>query len=109
MGLIAKHCKSCDQLLSTDKYHCPVCFSEQLEERKLSGKGEIYSFTNIYAAPKPFNKDAPYYVVLVDLEEGLRVTARYSGEEIGIGEKVVIDYIDERAYYFKPANKAVTR
>ncbi|UOQ91925.1 OB-fold domain-containing protein [Halobacillus shinanisalinarum] len=102
MGLTAKYCINCDHTLSTDKYYCPVCFSDRLEEKRLSGRGEIYSFTNIYAVPKPLADQAPYYIVLVDLEEGLRVTARYNGDHVEIGKKVELESIDRRAYYFRP-------
>ncbi|MFY0759881.1 OB-fold domain-containing protein [Metabacillus dongyingensis] len=103
MELTAKHCTHCDQIHSHDKYHCPLCFSEELEERQLSGKGEVYSYTKIYAAPKQFADQAPFFVILVHLEEGLKVTARYSGEKVQIGEKVELESIVNRAYHFQPA------
>ncbi|WP_163527122.1 OB-fold domain-containing protein [Halobacillus ihumii] len=107
MGFTAKYCINCDQILSIDKYYCPVCFLDRLEEKRLSGRGEIYSFTKIYAAPKPLADQAPYYVVLVDLEEGLRVTARYNGDHTEIGEKVELESIDCRTYYFRPIRARV--
>ncbi len=68
----------------------------------LSGKGKVFSYTNIYTAPKKFSGSVPYFIILVDLEEGLRVTARYNGKEMEIGKKVELDTIEDRAYFFKP-------
>ena len=101
--LTAKYCYTCSKLLSADKYHCPTCYSEDLEVKNLSGKGEVYSYTNIFIAPKQFADKTPYYIILVDLVEGLRVTARYNGENVKIGEKVEFENIEDRALYFKPA------
>lgn len=101
--LSAKYCSTCSKTLNADKYHCPTCFEEELEVREMSGKGIVYSYTNIYIAPKQFADKAPYYIVLVDLEEGLRVTARYNGNEVKIGDKVEFDSVENRALYFRPA------
>jgi uncharacterized protein len=101
MKLSAKQCIKCDKILSIDKYHCTSCWSEELETTQLSGKGEVYSYTNIYAAPEPFTEQAPYFVILVDLEKGPRVTGRYIGEEIKIGDRIGLDSIKDRGYYFK--------
>ncbi|WP_431803866.1 Zn-ribbon domain-containing OB-fold protein [Halobacillus andaensis] len=101
MEFTVKHCPHCEKTLSTDKYYCTVCFSEDLQLKSISGKGEVYSYTLIHAAPEPHADESPYYIILVDLEEGLRVTARYSGGSVEIGEKVELESIGERAYYFK--------
>lgn len=104
MSVTAKYCQNCDKLLNIDKYHCAVCYSEDLEIKELNGSGEVYSYTNIYAAPKRFAEIAPYHIILVDLEEGLRITARYNGDgdKLGIGKKVEFEKTQDRAYIFKP-------
>ncbi|CAH0312672.1 Zn-ribbon domain-containing OB-fold protein [Peribacillus simplex] len=100
MELSAKYCTKCDQILSTDKYHCPVCFSENLKDRQLSGKGKVYSYTKIHAAPEQFANQSPYFVILVHLDEGLKITARYNENSVYIGEKVELKSVKDRAYYF---------
>ena len=50
--------------------------------------GTIYTETLIHAAPEQFVKDAPYQLVIVDLDGGKRVTARIDGERVQIGDKV---------------------
>jgi len=43
---------------------------------KFSGFGDVLSYTVIHAAPAGFQKEIPYIVGLVELEEGPRVTAQ---------------------------------
>ena len=64
-------------------------------EFEFSGRGEIYSFTNIYNAPEGFEESIPYTVALVKLEEGPMVTAQLTdlGEEpveIGMPVEMII-------------------
>jgi hypothetical protein len=48
---------------------------------ELSGRGTLYSFTTIHAAPAAFVADIPYRVCIVDLEEGLRLATRLWGTD----------------------------
>lgn len=63
-------------------------------EFMLSGKGIIYSWTRIERdhVPAEFVDQAPYYVALVDLSEGPRVTAMLSDLDISlpVGERIKI-------------------
>jgi uncharacterized OB-fold protein len=49
---------------------CQECGSPNLEIIELSGKGEIRTFTQTFVAPLGRECEAPYTVVLVELEEG---------------------------------------
>lgn len=40
------------------------------------GAGVVVSWTTIRRAPTQFKDDAPYDIVVVDLDEGVRVTGR---------------------------------
>jgi len=42
----------------------------------VSGRGEVYSYTKVYDAPKGFEEYVPYYVALVRLKEGPLVTTQ---------------------------------
>lgn len=79
----------------------------------MSGKGKLISFTVIHVAPDEFAEEAPYYVGIIELEEGTRVSARLLGfdplkpEEVTLGIPVILDYEkgkSGRTYLaFKPA------
>jgi uncharacterized OB-fold protein len=58
----------------------------------LSGRGTLTSFTTIRVPPTAFQGQEPYDIAVIDLEEGLRVTARLLVPERGeaaIGDPAV--------------------
>jgi uncharacterized OB-fold protein len=69
-----------------------------MEWGRVSGKGTLVSFTVIHIAPDDFQEEAPYFIAIVELEEGTRVTGRLQGfdpmkpEEVILGTPVVLDY-----------------
>jgi uncharacterized protein len=55
--------------------------------------GSVYTDTVVHLAPERFAADVPYQVVIVELDEGARITARIAanntGERVAIGDKLV--------------------
>jgi len=51
--------------------------------KQFSGKGKIYSFTEVTAGPVGFELEVPYVLAIVELDEGPRLTAQI----VGVGEK----------------------
>lgn len=80
---------------------CPFCLGDEIQFRPASGKGTIYSFTEVRRAPTPdFKDDVPYILCLVELEEGVRlfttlVDVAASDAEIGMPVEVVYDDVTE--------------
>ena len=64
-------------------------------------KGTVYTETVIHAAPQRFLDDAPYQIVIVTLEVGMRVTGRVTGDPVNIDDAV--ELLEERngVPYFK--------
>lgn len=64
----------------------------QKEVRKILGKeGKIVTFTKIFIAGSDFKKYAPYFVVLVKLDDGERSMAQlvdYTDVKVKIGARV---------------------
>jgi uncharacterized OB-fold protein len=54
---------------------CPRCHT-LLKETEFSRQGTIVTFTVIRYPPKGFEKESPYVVALVDIENGPRVIGR---------------------------------
>ena len=71
-----KKCIDCGNLSFPPRIVCPKCKSRNSEPYEFKGKGTLYSYTTIYQAPYRFDQVAPYFVGLIDLEEGVRVTAQ---------------------------------
>jgi hypothetical protein len=82
--LVMQRCLDCGAFIWTPRPACYECGSEQLEWTELSGKGRVYSFTVIRqvvgrAASKAFEKDIPYVIAWVDLDEGPRMISNIIG------------------------------
>ncbi|MDG6229595.1 MAG: Zn-ribbon domain-containing OB-fold protein, partial [Candidatus Thermoplasmatota archaeon] len=61
------------------------------KEIKLSGKGEVFTYTIIHVGPDDFEEQVPYPIAIIQLDEGPRVTAQIvdcSVEDVHIGMKV---------------------
>jgi uncharacterized OB-fold protein len=89
--IMAQKCSQCGALRFYPKHLCPHCLSDQFEWSLCSGRGQIYSYTNIYRAPlKAFADQVPYTIGLIDLEEGIRIMGRVKGnpDSMAIGKEV---------------------
>ena len=85
---------------------CPTCFSDRLQWRDASGRGQVSAWTVVHKAWFPaFADDIPYNVVQVELEEGPRLTANVidlANQQLRIGLPVVIVF-DDSMPRFRPA------
>ncbi len=98
--LQGKRCKDCGTLSFPPRIVCRKCKSRNIEPYQFIGKGTLYCFTRIYQAPDKFDQTTPYMVGLIDLEEGVRITAqltdvRREDVEIGMELEMVIRQICE--------------
>ena len=62
-----------------------------MAELKLSGKGEVVTFTIIHVAPENFEEQVPYPVAIIKLDEGPHLTAQIVDcpvEDVKIGMRV---------------------
>jgi uncharacterized OB-fold protein len=90
--LVFQRCKGCGDWSHPPRPMCPQCRSLEKEWSPSSGKGTIHSWVTYQEAPHPGFK-APYSVVLVELEEGVRLVSNLvdvKPEEITIGMPVVV-------------------
>ncbi len=97
--LVLQQCKECGNWLHPPRPMCPKCRSLETEWVPSAGKGTIYSWVVYQEAPHPGFK-APYAVVLVELEEGVRLISNLvdvTPEEVSIGMpvEVVFDQVTE--------------
>ena len=73
---------------------CPKCLSGSFEFSEYSGKGTVYTFSEIAAAPTGFDDEVPYTVVVVDLSEGGRLLAwlgdTIPSDQVAIGQEVQV-------------------
>ncbi len=75
--LVANKCKSCGVLYFPQRRICLECGKAEFEDKQLSGKGKIASWTVIRAAPTGF--ESPYAIGVVQLEEGPMLSSQITG------------------------------
>jgi uncharacterized OB-fold protein len=63
----------------------------KMQDIKLSGKGEILTYTIIHVGPDDFEEQVPYPVAIIQLDEGPKITAQIvdcDNAEVHIGMRV---------------------
>lgn len=108
--LLGLKCHDCGAIMAVPKQICISCRGGNLSIAKLSGRGTIAAYTVIRMPPPKFERECPYAVADIHLEEGSGVTARLVDAEVdkvAIGQKVQMDYVDTGAgdveLVFRPA------
>lgn len=111
--LLIQRCRDCGSYRHYPRLLCPKCNSENTEWVKVSGKGQVYTWA---VAVQPFHpgfaEDVPYAMVIVELEEGVRLMTNIMDSRpedlyIGMPVKVVFDDVTEEVTLpkFKRAGK----
>jgi uncharacterized OB-fold protein len=91
--LLAQRCSRCSTLRHPPRPMCPECQSLEWNEQDLSGKGVIYSWL---ISKHPTKPDAePRTVILVDLDEGIRLVGNMlPGESVEVSDRVTLSFGD---------------
>ncbi|MFT3800788.1 MAG: OB-fold domain-containing protein [Burkholderiaceae bacterium] len=88
-GLAYQQCAACDHRWYFRRGFCPRCGEAGPTTHASGGRGVVYATTLVQRAPsEAFAALAPYRIVLVDLDEGIRVMA-HGDAELRIGDTVV--------------------
>jgi uncharacterized protein len=101
--LNAARCRHCGALYLPPRPVCPACQQDVMDITTVTGKGKLVAFTVITTPPplmaeEGYGRDKPYCCGVVELEEGVKVTARILGtdtknpEAIKIGTPVVMEF-----------------
>lgn len=93
-NLLGNKCGSCEKIYFPPREACPYCRRKsigKMQDMKLSGKGEIVTYSILHVGPEDFENQVPYPVAVIQLEEGPRLTAQIidcDPSTIKIGMKV---------------------
>ncbi len=87
-NLVGEICLDCESAIFPPRDLCPECGGNRCIEHKFSGKGEVYSHTDVLEAPEGHIENTPYTIALVKLEEGPLITAQLT--DISHSQKVEI-------------------
>jgi len=103
--LMGSHCTACNKDFLPPHAICPNCYSDQLIWVELSGKGKLAAFTSIFIAPTAmieagYGRDKPYLAGVLELEEGVKISAQILGldatkpEEVKIGTELEAEFVE---------------
>ena len=91
--LEAAKCSSCGLISFPPRLVCPGCKGRIFEKINLNSEGKILSFTIIRVGSDKFSKETPFAVGVIELNDGVRITAQIADADpgqISIGQKVRI-------------------
>ena len=72
--LVVQRCTACGALRFPARAVCSQCLSQDAEWMPVSGKGRVFSVVIMHQAIDPgFAAEVPYAVVMVELDEGVRM------------------------------------
>jgi hypothetical protein len=98
--LLGLKCKECGTVTCPPQMSCSQCTSFDLDIVELTGRGKIRTYTTIFVAPEGRESEAPYIIVLVELEEGpwimgnlfdmdpLRASLEMVGRSVELGARI---------------------
>lgn len=108
--ILLQKCKDCDNIQYYPRPLCTKCFSQDLSWIRASGRGTVHTFSVIYQNIQPgFVDELPYVLVVVELEEGPRMTTNIlncapQDVYIGMPVEMTFQYITPEVWLpqFKP-------
>jgi len=106
LKIMGSKCKKCEALAIPPRPICISCFSGEMEWVQLQGTGKLVAFTSIVVGPpymvkEGFDRNNPYVVGVVELDEGVKTVGRIVGvdakkpEQIKIGTPLKAEFIQK--------------
>jgi uncharacterized OB-fold protein len=75
-NLVGTYCENCNTYYYPPRNLCPKCRRKsKIKEVQLSGKGRVVSWSVVHDAVESFKMLKPYIVALIELDEGVKITA----------------------------------
>lgn len=96
--LEASKCGVCGRVFLPTRKMCPVCHRKsigKMETIKLSGKGEVYTYSILHSAQHGFDDQVPYVMAIVKMDEGVKLTGQIvdvDPSDVEIGMRVRSDF-----------------
>lgn len=108
-GLALQRCTACAHLWYFRRDFCPACGTASPADLAAGGGGAVEAATLVHRAPSDaFRALAPYLLVLVRLDEGVRVMG-HGAPALAIGDRVRLGFRDAAGRpipYFDPIHDA---
>lgn len=89
-----QRCRACAAAQLQARAFCARCGAADPFWQVAQGSGTVYAITSVARAPSDeFRALAPYVIVLIDLDEGVRMMA-HGTPGLGIGERVRVGFFE---------------
>ncbi|HWQ18661.1 MAG TPA: Zn-ribbon domain-containing OB-fold protein [Methanotrichaceae archaeon] len=83
--LTGTHCTLCNEYYFPPRTICPNCRRDaQMVEHKFKGTGTVVTYTIIHNATEDFERQTPYNLAIIELDEGPRLTGQVVSSKSGI-------------------------
>jgi uncharacterized OB-fold protein len=110
--LLLPSCRSCAKAFWYPRPICPHCLGDEIDWRPAAGTGEVHAVSVMYRPANPLMADkVPYAVVLVELDEDVRLMSNMVGVDaasVVVGQRVQLTWeplTDGRhIWLFEPAS-----
>jgi len=92
--LEAGRCK-CGKVFFPPRLICPTCKGRTFETIRLGGTGKVLTYTVIHVPATQFADEAPFAIGVIELDEGVRITAQIVDCDPGvieIGQPVRVEF-----------------
>lgn len=94
--LLLPWCRSCERPFWYPRPTCPYCLGDEIDWRPSRGAGEVHAVSVMHRPANPLMSDkVPYAVVLVELDEGVRLMSNMVGVDatsVAIGMRVQVTW-----------------
>lgn len=93
-NFLGNKCGSCNRIYFPPRESCPFCRRKsmgKMDPLKLSGKGEVVTYSIIHVGSEGFEDQVPYPIAIIKLDEGPRITGQIVDcdiNEVKIGLRV---------------------
>ena len=82
-------CQGCGHVSFPPRIVCPRCKGRKFKTKVLKSAGTLKSYTIVRVASDTFSKDCPFAVGIIELQDGVAITAQIADvEHLEIGQKV---------------------
>lgn len=76
-NLLGSICRNCGSIYYPKRKICPRCRRHgKLDEQKMPETGKIITYTEVHTAPKGFEHETPYYLAIIELDNGAKLMAQ---------------------------------
>lgn len=90
--LMGNYCETCGTAFFPARMVCPNCRRRgKLVPKQMPRRGKIFSFTEVKTGPTGFDHETPYFLAVIELENGVRLLSQVvdsEAEKVKIGARV---------------------